>query len=153
MSAHLLKYIVVHCTGNSPNPQLTGLDISRYQTTPAPLGRGWKVPGYWCVIRTDGTIDYLVKNDLDQYIDDSEITNGVRGINYCSLHIAYIGGLDPDSKIATNTLTSSQITALSELLRHLKIKFPWARIVGHNELSNKQCPCFDVQRFLQVNKI
>jgi hypothetical protein len=141
------QIVVWHCTGNTPNPKLTGSDIARYHTSPTPNGRGWKVPGYHAVIRTNGKIDILVDNDYDSEILQEEITNGVRGINYKSIHIAYIGGLDPVSMLPHPTITTMQYKALAEISHKIQANIPGIEFYGHNHFSNKACPCFNWQDF------
>lgn len=150
-TAHILqrkaKYCVWHCTGNTPNPKLTGLDIKRYHLAPPPNGRGWSVPGYHAVIRVDGTIDILVNNDYDCNILQSEITNGVRGINAESIHIAYIGGLDTKTLQPHATITTKQYSSLAEISHKIQANIDGIQFFGHNHFSNKACPCFNWEDF------
>jgi N-acetyl-anhydromuramyl-L-alanine amidase AmpD len=66
--------------------------------------------------------------------------------NRHSIGICYEGGLDVNGKPA-DTRTPEQKRAMRELLEKLKKDFPRALIVGHNTFSNKDCPCFDISEY------
>ena len=48
--------------------------------------------------------------------------------------------------------TKEQFLTLKNLLLDLKEQFPDAKIMGHNEVSSKACPSFDVQKWLYENE-
>jgi len=72
------------------------------------------------------------------------------GHNSTSIGVAMAGGLDPDGSSAAN-YTDIQWDILRELIEDLVEQYPGADIVGHNELSKKDCPCFDVQKWRDEN--
>ena len=88
---------------------------------------------------------YYVRRNGDIIPLLPETVRGVhaRGYNYCSLGIVYEGGLDVKGHPA-DTRTEMQKASLWSLLKALRVEYPRARIVGHNELPNvkKDCPCF-----------
>ena len=88
---------------------------------------------------------YYVRRNGDVIPLLPESVQGVhaRHYNYCSLGIAYEGGLDEQGRPA-DTRTEAQKHSLYELLKELTAEYPDARIVGHCELPHvaKQCPCF-----------
>jgi len=65
--------------------------------------------------------------------------------------ICYEGGLDKNGKPA-DTRTLAQNQALYSLLESLCLSYPDAEILGHRDLPNvhKDCPSFDVKRWLKV---
>lgn len=146
-----IDYIVVHCTGTTPDATIKGMK-EHWKSL------GWNKPGYHLVIRKDGDIKRLAKNEF--------VVNGVKGYNAHALHVAYIGGINKFGR-AGCTLTNEQTVSLSLTLKQLSREFPNAQIVGHRDLSPdadgdgvieecewvKQCPCFNVQDFLKTHNI
>lgn len=97
---------------------------------------GWKNPGYHYIIRDDGTYEQLAS--------DEAITNGVKGHNADSLHIAYIGGEN-----GKDTRSSEQKKTMYHLIRRAMVKYPQAQVFGHSDFAVKACPCFDVREWLE----
>ena len=111
--------------------------------------KGWKNPGYHYVVTSDGRIH--------QMLDDSKVSNGVKGYNSTSVNVAYVGGIDAKGKAVDNR-TAAQKKALVDLLKILRKRYPKAKILGHRDISPdqngngrvdqweriKECPCFDV---------
>ena len=123
-----IDYIFVHCTATQPTATVTA--IENYWRN----RRGWRNPGYHVILPPTG---FTLLHDFNL------VANGVAGYNSRSLHISYIGGVDTNGK-AKDTRTASQsryinlfCSAMSERLK--------CQIMGHNEVSNKACPSFDVK--------
>ena len=94
-----LKYLVIHCTATPEGRDVSSADIRRMHTAPKSAGgRGWKQVGYTDLIRLDGTVERLVNNNEDAWVDPWEITNGATGYNSVSRHIVYAGGCDKGMK-------------------------------------------------------
>lgn len=145
-----LKYLVIHCTATPAGREVSSSDIRRWHTSPVSEGgRGWKQVGYTDLIHLDGTVERLVDNNEDAWVDDWEVTNGVAGINSVSRHVVYVGGLASDAKTACDTMTEEQRDALAAYVRDFHKRFPKVRIIGHNEMASKACPSFDVQKWLR----
>lgn len=127
-----IRSIFVHCTGTE-----AGRDYTPGQVMAWFRARGWTNPGYHYIVHLNGKIDNLLPL--------SKIANGAKGYNINSVHIAYIGGLSHN--IPSDTRTHEQSLALMHLvgrlldLHHLTIN----NVHGHNEVSNKACPCFNVK--------
>ena len=83
----------------------------------------------------------------DDVVDPWEITNGVAGKNNVSRHVVYVGGVDGNNQ-PKDTRTEEQKEALARYVKEFRRQHPEARIVGHNELSAKACPSFDVRKWL-----
>lgn len=138
-----IEYIAVHCTAGSQNQTVEDL-LSEFRR------KGWKNPGYHYIVSPDGRITQL--------LDDSKVSNGVKGFNGITVNVAYIGGIDANGK-ATDNRTDAQKKALRQLLGMLKKKYPEAVIQGHRDFSPdvngngvvdtweriKECPCFDAK--------
>lgn len=139
-----LKYLFIHCSATPEGRDLSGEDIKRYHLE----GRGWSRPGYRLVIRLDGSIDRLIDVNDNAWVESDEITNGARGYNSVSHHICYVGGVDRDMK-PKDTRTEAQRQTLKEIVRWYQQNVPNIKVLGHNEVANKACPSFDVQKFLR----
>lgn len=137
-----IKYIFVHCTA-------TRSDASVQSILNAFKLRDWSRPGYHYLVDRYGKIHTLWP--------ESDITNGVRGYNRNSIHIAYIGGVDGAGR-ASDTRTFAQRVSLRSAVRCLQSDYPSARVLGHRDISPdtngngrvdaweriKECPSFDV---------
>lgn len=139
-----INRIVIHCTATS---QLATVDsIKEYWRNVL----GWKNVGYSYIIGINGERHILAHL--------SQVTNGVRGYNWNSVHIAYIGGKTTDDR------TPAQKKELKSLIRELRSDDILGNIpvVGHRDLFTdingdgiidrrdwkKLCPNFDVKQWL-----
>ena len=149
-----LKYLVIHCTATREGREVSSDEIRHWHTDPVSKGgRGWKQVGYTDMIHLDGRVERLVKNNEDEWVDPWEITNGVAGYNSVSRHVVYVGGYAADGQTVKDTRTSAQGAALEKYVREFHRRHPRVKIVGHNELAAKACPCFDVQKWLKAKGI
>ena len=145
-----LQYLVIHCTATPAGREVTADEIRAWHTMPPPKGRGWKQVGYTDLVHLDGTIERLVNNNEDAWVDDWEVTNGVKGYNSVSRHIVYAGGVnEKDIDKAEDTRTVAQKEALKRYVLEFHAKHPNVKIVGHNQLAARDCPSFDVPAWLQ----
>ena len=145
-----LRYLVIHCTATPEGREVTSDEIRYWHTAPvAEGGRGWKQVGYTDMIHLDGTVERLVDNNEDANVDSWEITNGAKGYNGVSRHVVYVGGAASDGKTPKDTRTPGQRQALEAYVEQFHERFPDVKIVGHNELSAKACPSFDVKAWLK----
>lgn len=137
-----VRYIVVHCSGNSANSKLRASDIRRFHISK----RGFADIGYHFVIPTDGTIE------LGRRLNVAGAH--VKGFNQYSIGICYVGGLDAHGRPA-DTRNEAQRKALRKIVREMHAQFPNALILGHRDFPNvaKSCPCFNVrEEFANYNK-
>lgn len=148
--AHPIEYLVIHCTATPVGREVSADDIRRWHTSPTSEGgRGWKQVGYTDLIHLDGRIERLVDNNEDAQVDPWEITNGAKGYNSVSRHIAYVGGCSRHSGSYQDTRTPEQEESMAEYVKAFHHFHPGAKIVGHCQLAPKACPCFDVPAWLQ----
>lgn len=148
-----LKYLVIHCTATQEGRAISAQTVKDWHTKPAPYGRGWKRVGYSDLILIDGKRHQFVKHNNDIWVDANEITNGASGINSVSRHVCYVGGLDANLK-PKNTITKEQSETLSVIIDEVLSYAPNILIAGHNQFSNKACPCFYVPKYLrEVKKV
>lgn len=145
-----LKYLVIHCTATPEGREVSAADIRRWHTSPKSAGgRGWKQVGYTDLIHLDGSVERLVKNNEDAWVDDWEITNGATGYNSVSRHIVLAGGCAKDGKTPKDTRTAAQKATLERYVKDFHRRHPKVRIIGHGEVAAKACPSFDVQKWLR----
>ena len=145
-----LKYLVIHCTATPEGREVTSDEIRHWHTAPVSEGgRGWKQVGCTDMIHLDGRLERLVNNNEDSYVDPWEVTNGAAGYNGVSRHIVYVGGVASDGSTPKDTRTYEQRLALETYVERFHERFPDVKIVGHNELSAKACPSFDVKAWLK----
>lgn len=132
-----INEIIVHCTANTATSKITVADIRRYHIRE----RHFADIGYHYVIYANGKIEQgrpLKKSGAH-----------CKGHNAHSIGIAYIGGILKDGT-PYDTRTQRQITAIIELVKDLKKRFPSiVRVSSHYEYANKKCPCFDAHAELQ----
>ena len=131
--------IIIHCTATEAEFPVTKATIDQWHKA-----RGWKGCGYHFIIHQDGSID------IGRPI--SEIGAHCKGHNAHSIGIVYVGGMLNGK--ASDTRTFEQVLSLKYLIKTLcRIFTTITAVKGHNEYSNKECPCFNVQAFCLVNQI
>jgi len=127
-----IRFIVVHCTATDQyvNPN----NILRYWREHL----GWKNPGYHYLIEPSGTVLALHS--------EFKLSNGVRGYNKHSVHVAYVGGIGHGNQPEDNRTEAQKLTLLN-LLKVLKNRYPGAVVLGHRDFPHvaKACPSFDAK--------
>lgn len=145
-SKRKITEIIVHCSDTPEGRHYTVEDIREWHKA-----KGWSDVGYHHLVYLDGSIH----NGRDVDIVGAHCS----GHNQHSIGVCYIGGCagevkngkivpKTDSKgnhIPKDTRTEEQKESLVYLLKELKAIYPDAWIFGHNELSNKACPSFNVR--------
>ncbi|GHV66983.1 N-acetylmuramoyl-L-alanine amidase [Bacteroidia bacterium] len=145
-----LKYLIIHCTATPQGREVSSGELRKWHTDPVSKGgRGWSQVGYTDMFHLDGRVERLVRNNEDMTVDAFEATNGASGYNDKSRHIVYVGGLDKDAKTTKDTRTPAQLESLERYVKDFHSRFHLVRIIGHNEISSKACPSFDVQQWLK----
>lgn len=145
-----LKYLVLHCTATPEGRDVSAAEIRRWHTSPVSAGgRGWKQVGYTDLVHLNGSVERLVANNEDAWVDPWEITNGAKGYNSVSRHIVYAGGCAADGKTSKDTRTAEQKAALAQYVKDFHAAYPKVKIIGHNQVAAKACPSFDVLAWLR----
>ena len=124
--------IIIHCSATPADRNFTVHDLDRWHRA-----RGFNSIGYHYVIYLDGTIH------PGRPVED--IGAHCLGHNAHSIGVCYIGGLDPETFEPADTRTPQQRQSLRELIAQLQQQYPGATVHGHNEFSDKACPCFRVR--------
>ena len=122
-----IEKIIIHCSATPNGRYHNAEDIHRWHKE-----RGWDGIGYHYVITTKG--------EMQQ--GRPEFWKGSHALkhNNNSIGICLIG---------TDEYNQDQWSVLTRLLTGLTSKHINAKIIGHNEVSDKKCPGFDVQWWLK----
>jgi len=123
--------IIVHASATKPDQNITAKNIERWHVE----DNGWRAIGYHYVIRRDGT--------LEKGRDIHEAGAHALGYNANSIGVCLVGGVDKFNSPEQN-YTANQYYTLKKLLDVLCVTFPDADIIGHNDVSDKACPVFNV---------
>lgn len=129
-----INEIILHCTDTE-----AGKDYSVEEIRLWHLYRGFTDIGYHYIIHPKGRVS--------QGRPISKPGAHCKGHNAHSIGIAYIGGRR-DGK-PTDTRTPNQVSAMDKLILTLIEIFPIERVTGHCDYSDKACPCFNVQEYLE----
>ena len=128
-----INRVIIHCSATREGQHVSIDTIRNWHVK----GNGWSDIGYHYVIDLDGNIHTGRREDM--------IGAHVRGHNDDSIGICYVGGLDCEGN-PKDTRTQEQKDALIDLLKVLKRKYWSVKIQGHNEYSDKACPCFNASK-------
>ena len=130
--------IYIHCAATPPS--FTG---GIPEITTWHKARGFRTIGYNIVITRDGKWS-ITERGLDG------IGAHVRGRNARSIGVCMVGGVKQGNpNIAEANFTSAQWDALDDVIAFLLDRYPDAKVRGHNEVSAKACPSFNVQSWLR----
>ena len=98
--------------------------------------RGFLKIGYHFVIKRDGTVE--TGREL------LEVGAHAKGHNSRSVGVCMIGGMKQESSASETNFTKAQWASLAKVVDELVETFPEARVRGHDEVANKECPTFNV---------
>lgn len=137
-----VKYLVIHTTAS---PQRFDWQWIRHYFIKI---LKWTVEGYHVFINDDGNIKRLVDNKCQ--------SNGVREFrgkdihihNGNSFHIVFEGGIDEKGNGIDNR-TEAQKKSLESVVKWYLIQYPHILILGHNQVAQKLCPCFNTIEWLR----
>ena len=128
--------IVIHCADTPWDMDIGAETIRKWHMEE----REWSDIGYHYVIRRDGTVE-----TGRPLVRDGAHAKGYN--NY--IGICMVGGKAKDGRLACN-FTSLQFEALADLVAILQDShgIPNDKVIGHNEVSDKACPTFDVRAWV-----
>lgn len=130
-----IKYLYVHCSYTKPNMDI-GVDTIRSWHVD---GNGWSDIGYHDVIRRDGTIESGRPHE--------KTGAHAAGFNSDSIGVCLVGGMDKFGKPDAN-FTLRQYMSLKLYWDQMREKYPDIELKAHRDVSDKDCPCFDVHALL-----
>lgn len=126
-----IKKLIIHCSATPNGRAHTAEDIHRWH-----LERGWDGIGYHYVIRVNGKLE----NGRPEYWTGAHASMH----NKESIGVCLIG---------TDEFSPEQFETLENLVREKMIEYDGIKVIGHNEVSNKSCPGFNVQWWLKSRNI
>lgn len=129
--------LVVHCTATPPTHDWGVAEVDQLHR-----GNGWEGIGYHAVIRRNGV--------TEQGRSLSRVGAHAQGYNTRSIGVALVGGVDSQLR-PQNNFNPAQFSALRTYVLEFLNKVPGGKVIGHNEISSKACPSFDVQAWLKDN--
>lgn len=127
-----IEKIIVHCLATPEGRDVHIDEVRRWHTEE----RGWSDVGYHWLVTLDGSIE--------KGRGESKSGAHAKGYNSKSIGVAYTGGCDADMK-PKDTRTEAQTKALHCLMEDLKGRYPDAEIIGHRDVSSKDCPSYDAK--------
>ena len=125
----IITKLIIHCSATKPNFDVDIRDVDQWHRE-----RGFAKVGYHYFVKRDGTVQ------IGRFLHERGAHT--LGQNKGSIGVCYAGGVDENGQPEDNR-TEAQKQALRGIVRTLSDKFDLT-IHGHNEFSNKSCPCFDV---------
>ena len=139
-------HFMIHATDTSPTYNMTRKDLDKWHI----IENKWLRYGYAMLIERIKGLDILIPFDRDDVIDSWEISNGARGWNGRTKHIAWAGGKGTDGKAEYN-MTTIQESCLTTVCRLIVMLYPQIKLIGHNQVHpTKYCPSFDVRKYAKA---
>lgn len=127
-----LEEIIVHCSATKPSMNIGAAEIRKWHVEE----RGWDDIGYHYVIRRDGSLEF--GRPL------TEVGAHAFGHNENTVGVCLEGGMSEEGKDQFN-FGYAQLTCLAQVRQWLKMLHGVSKIKGHNQVSDKPCPMFDVE--------
>lgn len=134
-----INSIIIHCSATKASQDIGVKEIDKEHKK-----NGWDGIGYHYVIRRSGRIENgraLEKAGAH-----------CKGHNANSIGICLAGGIDNSGK-AENNFTDAQFLSLLTLLNKFTRELPVKTIAGHYQYARKDCPCFNVNEFLDKHNL
>lgn len=139
MAQEHVDTVIIHCSATPADMDIGVKEIDRWHRA-----RGWLEIGYHFVITRSGVVQ------------DGRKTNKpgahALGWNNRSIGVCLVGGVDETGDPSDN-FNAEQMNTLEVLIYELLDKYPIRHVMGHNEVTNKACPSFDVQELLKMAKL
>lgn len=98
-----------------------------------------------------GSFHYVVERsgEIKRVHPDTQVVKNVPEFDNDAIHVAYVGGRNKTGNLG-DTRTPVQEEALFNKLVALSVKYPSARIMGHDECeAAANCPGFSVKEWLK----
>lgn len=124
--------IIVHGAYTTPTMDIGDDEIKSWHTA-----KGWEEIGYHMVIRRDARLEY--GRSFDEQGAHAPPHNDT------SIGVCLVGGKHPTYEQWEMNYTYPQLAKLGFVCDWLKVMWPSAIVLGHNEVTpGRECPGFDV---------
>jgi len=151
MSKRDIKYLVIHTSAS-------------WQTWTAEALHSyfinyldWSRPGYHVVIEKSGRVKRLLSNDTRSNGVKTFRSGPINISNSNSVNICWIGGIEKGNMKNTilpkDNRTDEQKEKLRAVVSWYVQNYPDIKILGHNQIANKACPCFAVPEWCKLEGI
>ena len=129
-----IEEIIIHCTDTYSDMDVDIELIRKWHVEE----RGWSDVGYHYLIRRDGSVE--TGRDINR--------PGAHAVghNSHSIGLAIAGGKARGDESPTN-FTQAQWDSLEDFVVSLVEQFPDPNVIGHNNVSKKACPTFNVKKW------
>lgn len=127
-----IKKIIIHCSATKEGQDISVENIRYWHVEE----NGWSDIGYHFIVDINGFLHE--GRDIDIHGAHT------KGENKDSVGICYIGGLSEDMAWK-DTRNKRQKDTLEIIIKYIKNLYPEAKVYGHNDFSEKDCPCFDAK--------
>lgn len=129
--------LIIHCTATKPSQDIGVDEVDVWHRA-----NGWAGCGYHAVIRRNGVIEGGRALGT--------VGAHAQGYNSRSVGVSLVGGINENGNPEDN-FTTAQMASLRTYVAEFLTKAPDAKVIGHNQVSSKACPSFDVQAWLTGN--
>ena len=129
--------IIIHCSATNFSSDATIDDIRRWHIEE----NGWSDIGYHYVIERNAA---LMKGRPIERVGAH-----AKGYNATSIGICLMGGLDDNGHPDFN-YPYQQMACLYCLVADLRRTYDINAVIGHRDVSGKECPCFDVSAYFNL---
>ena len=132
------NHIVIHSTQTKPNANISIRTVDEWHRK-----RGLLKVGYHFFIRRDGLIEVgRGPNEIGAHIKEHDSD---------SVSVCLAGGLNTRGVTAPD-YSIGLLESLFVLVKTLKYMYSDAKVVGHRDLSETECPSFDVKEWWIMNE-
>lgn len=135
-----INLVVIHCSATPPSMNIGKSVIDKWHRA-----KGFFGCGYHYVIKRNGKVE----------IGRPEETIGAhtQGYNERSIGICIVGGISEEKGNPECNYTDEQWETLKTLATDLQKRYPGIKFIGHNQVANKACPCFNVPKWVKAGMV
>lgn len=127
-----INRIIIHCADTPPDMDIGVDEVRDWHVT----GNNWADVGYHIIVRRSG--------ECEPGRGFDKAGAHAKGHNADSIGLCLIGGRGKDGKPDCN-FTAAQWGSLEAVVRRIWDRYGQIEVIGHRDVSDKACPCFDAR--------